>query len=98
MFPYDTVLEEEESDAKHGTTLSISSKSYLQIQNFKKWNKIYLLYLREHRQRTRGPIKETIKVGEIVQIHNENKRSSRQFCSSRKSHQESEHLDGQSKN
>ncbi|XP_045023523.1 uncharacterized protein LOC123467803 [Daphnia magna] len=81
IFPQDIAMEEELDDPSYGERASFLSKSYFRIQNVKKsfvrmWNNVYLPSLREHHQRTRGPIKEIIKVGDIVQIHNECKRYS----------------------
>ena len=39
------------------------------------WSEVYLPTLREHHQKTRGPIEELIKIGDIVQIHAETKRA-----------------------
>ena len=79
IIPYDATAEEEMDDPSYGKTPSVLSKSYLRSQNIKKsfirqWNKVYLPSLRDHHQKTFGPLKEVIKVGDVVQIHNEGKR------------------------
>ena len=42
---------------------------------WKLWKTGYLLSLREHHQKTKGRLQEVIKVGDVVQIHDEGKRS-----------------------
>ncbi len=73
-------IEEEYDDPSYGITPSALSKSYIRSQNvvrtFKRmWSNAYLPTLREHHQKTKGPLKETIKVGDIVQVHNDVKRA-----------------------
>ena len=63
IFPYDTVLEEEEDDSSYGTNPSNLSKSYRRIQNAEKsairmWNDIYLPSLREHHKKTPNTIND----------------------------------------
>ena len=45
------------------------------IQSFEPLTPAHLPSLREHHQATKGPIEEAIKIGDIVQVHQDSKRS-----------------------
>ena len=58
----------------------VLSKAYLRTQNiirafWRNWSEVYLPALREHHQKTRGPIEELIKIGDVVQVHADTKRA-----------------------
>lgn len=80
--PFHYEAEEENEDPSYGKPQDqlILLKSYLKTQNvlrsfWRSWNTVYLPSLREHHQKTRGPIEEIIKIGDVVQIHTDEKRS-----------------------
>ena len=81
--PCSKFMEEELEDPSYtpspSRTSASLSKAYVRSQNIKRtfirmWNKMYLPALREHHQKTRGPIIQTIKIGDVVQVHDDCKR------------------------
>jgi hypothetical protein len=80
--PSNYEADEELEDPTYGRDMDsqILSKAYLKTQNvlrafWRKWSTSYLPSLREHHQATKGPMKEIIKIGDVVQIHQDSKRS-----------------------
>ena len=80
--PSNYETDEELEDPTYGRDMDsqILSKAYLKTQNvlrafWRKWSTSYLPSLREHHQATKGPMKEIIKIGDVVQIHQDSKRS-----------------------
>ena len=80
--PFNYEADEELEDPTFGRDMNIQifSKAYLKTQNvlrtfWRRWSSSYLPSLREHHQATKGPIEEAIKIGDIVQVHQDSKRS-----------------------
>ena len=80
--PFHYAADEEVDDPTYGRSTEplVLSQAYLRTQNilrnfWRNWSEVYLPALREHHQKTRGPIKELIKIGDIVQVHAETKRA-----------------------
>ncbi|XP_046632893.1 uncharacterized protein LOC124312397 [Daphnia pulicaria] len=81
--PYHYDAEEELLDPSYGGPSQqpqVMTKAYLRSQNILRsfrriWNSKYVPLLREHHQKTKGPMKSTIKVGDVVQIQSESKRA-----------------------
>ncbi|XP_057377950.1 uncharacterized protein LOC130699912 [Daphnia carinata] len=80
--PSHYAADEELEDPIYGraTEPLILSKAYLRTRNvlsafWRRWSTFYLPSLREHQQATKGTLKEVIKIGDVVQIHQEGERS-----------------------
>jgi hypothetical protein len=81
--PYHYDAEEELLDPSYGGPSQqpqVMTKAYLRSQNILRsfwriWSSVYVPSLREHHQKTKGPMKDTVKVGDVVQIQSESKRA-----------------------
>lgn len=80
--PFNYEADEELEDPTFGRDMKIQifSKAYLKTQNvlrtfWRRWSTSYLPSLRENHQATKGPIEEIIKIGDIIQVHQDSKRS-----------------------
>ncbi|XP_057367044.1 uncharacterized protein LOC130688068 [Daphnia carinata] len=76
--PSHYAADEELEDPTYGraTEPLILSKAYLRTRNvliafWRRWSTFYLPSLREHQQATKGTLKEVIKIGDVMQIHQE---------------------------